>query len=307
MNRRPQRAGVRLDSAPTYTAAGMSESDPSDQGDATPFEPGLDPPEPTPRSALWFVFRGRELLVGGGGGRVPALGPEALGLAPLRVHYLGALGRVACFCAEIADSCSPPAGHEFRELRGLFGRLPAVLHGVAGRAVQIVDWDRTHRFCGACSTPTEPVAGERARACPRCGLVNFPRLAPAIIVAVERGDEILLGRGPQFPPGIYSVIAGFVEPGESVEDAVGREVREETGIEVEDVRYFASQPWPYPHSLMLGFQARWRSGELRIDPVELEDAAWFHRDAMPMLFPGNVSIAQWLIRDFLLRKGGGGR
>jgi NAD+ diphosphatase len=280
----------------------MSERDSFDLDDATPFEPGLDPPEPKPTDALWFVFRGRELLVRGGGGRVPAQAPEALGLAPLHVHYLGALGRIACFCAEIAGACSPPAGHEFRELRALFGRLPEILHGVAGRAVQIVEWDRSHRFCGACATPTQPVVGERARACPRCGLVNFPRLAPAMIVAVERGDEILLARGPQFPPGIYSVIAGFVEPGESVEDAVRREVREETGIEVDDVRYFASQPWPYPHSLMLGFQARWRSGELRIDATELEDAAWFGRDAMPMLFPGNVSIAQWLIRDFLRRR-----
>jgi NAD+ diphosphatase len=170
--------------------------------------------------------------------------------------------------------------------------------------VQIVEWDRTHRFCGACATPTEPVSGERARSCPSCGLACFPRLAPAVIVAVERGDEILLGRGPQFPPGIYSAIAGFVEPGESAEEAVRREVREETGIEVEEVRYFASQPWPYPHSLMLGFQARYRSGELRLDPAELEDAAWFARHDMPMLFPGNVSIAQWLIGDFMRRRGG---
>ena len=280
----------------------MSERDPFELDSAQPFEPGLDPPEPASRSALWFVFRGRELLVGRGGARVPTLAPDALGLETRLAHYLGSLGGVACFCAEIADARTAPADHEFRELRALFGRLPEVLHGIAGRAVQIVEWDRTHRFCGACATPTDPVKGERARACPRCGLVNFPRLAPAIIVAVERDDEILLGRGPQFPPGIYSVIAGFVEPGESVEDAVRREVREETGVEVEEVRYFASQPWPYPHSLMLGFQARWRSGELRIDPAELEDAAWFPRDAMPMLFPGNVSIAQWLIRDFLRRR-----
>jgi NAD+ diphosphatase len=281
----------------------MSEGDPFDPGDDTPFEPGLEPPEPAPASALWFVFRGRELLVCGGGGRVPDAGPEALGVTPLGVHYLGALGAIACYCAELPDTSAPPSGHEFRELRGLFGRLPSALHRVAGRAVQIVEWDRTHRYCGACATPTEPVAGERARACPRCGLASFPRLAPAIIVAVERGDEILLGRGPHFPPGIYSTIAGFVEPGESVEEAVRREVREETGVEVEDVRYFASQPWPYPHSLMLGFQARYRSGELRIDPAELEDAGWFSRDAMPMLFPGNVSIAQWLIHDFLRRGG----
>jgi NAD+ diphosphatase len=279
----------------------MSEGGSSE--DDLPFEPGLDPPEAAPSSALWFVFRGRELLVRGGGHGVPETGPEALGFAPGRVHYLGALGQSACFCAELPEACAAPSGHEFRELRGLFGRLPPALHRVAGRAVQIVEWDRTHRFCGACATPTEPVPGERARVCPACDLTSFPRLAPAVIVAVERGDEILLGRGRHFPPGIYSAIAGFVEPGESAEEAVRREVREETGIEIEQVRYFASQPWPYPHSLMLGFQARHRSGELRIDPAELEDAAWFPRDAMPMLFPGNVSIAQWLINDFLRRGG----
>jgi NAD+ diphosphatase len=97
------------------------------------------------------------------------------------------------------------------------------------------------------------------------------------------------------------VLAGFVEPGETCEEAVAREVREEAGIEVADVRYFASQPWPFPHSLMLGFQARWAGGELRLDPNELEDAAWFHRDAMPTMFPGRVSVAQWLIQDFLAR------
>jgi len=279
----------------------MRERDPFEPDAGALFEPGLAAPDPPPERALWFAFRGRELLVAEGGAELPPQPPEALGLAPLRVHYLGALGARACFGAELGPGCAAPESLEFLDLRALFGRLPAALHGVAGRAVQIVEWDRTHRFCGACATPTRAVAGERALECPRCGLVNFPRLAPAIIVAVERGDEILLGRGPAFPPGIYSVIAGFVEPGESVEEAVRREVREETGVEVEDVRYFASQPWPYPHSLMLGFRARWCAGELHVDPKELEDAAWFHRDAMPTLFPGNVSIAQWLIHDFLRR------
>ena len=267
------------------------------------FEPGVEPPERAPETALWFAFRGRELLVAEGGARIPTQGLGALGLVPKEIHYLGALAGLPCFCAELPEACEPPPGFELRDLRALFGHLAPVLHGVAGRAVQIVDWDRTHRFCGACAAETEPVAGERARACPRCGLVHFPRLAPAIIVAVERGDEILLGRGPHFPPGIYSVIAGFVEPGETVEEAVAREVREETGIEVEGVRYFASQPWPYPHSLMLGFRARYRAGELRIDPAELEDAGWFHRDAMPTVFPGRFSVAQWLIHDFLRRAG----
>ena len=125
-----------------------------------------------------------------------------------------------------------------------------------------------------------------------------------MIVAVEREGHILLGRAPHFPRGIYSVLAGFVEPGESVEETVAREVYEETAVEVEDIRYFASQPWPYPNSLMLGFQARWRAGEIRVDGVEIEDAGWFHPSAMPPVFPGNVSISQWLIQDFLARSRG---
>jgi NAD+ diphosphatase len=192
----------------------------------------------------------------------------------------------------------------FRDLRALYGRLAPALHEVAARAVQIVEWDRTHQFCGACGTPTVAAEHERSRQCPHCGLGQFPRLSPAIIVAVERGDEILLGRSAHFPPGIYSVLAGFVEPGESVEDAIRREVHEESGIVVDEIRYFGSQPWPYPNSLMLGFQARFKDGEIALTDAELEDAGWYRFDEMPRLFPGNVSIAQWLIHDFLARKRG---
>ena len=130
---------------------------------------------------------------------------------------------------------------------------------------------------------------------------QFPRVAPSMIVAVEKENAILLARSPHFPPGIFSVLAGFLEPGESAEEAVAREVYEETGIEVTDIAYFGSQPWPFPHSLMLGYQARYAGGEIRIDGTEIEAAEWYPSDDMPMIFQGNVSIAQWLIRDFLER------
>jgi NAD+ diphosphatase len=276
------------------------------------FEPRLAPPTArargeadAPPPALWFLFRGRELLVAADGGVFAGADPEAAGAAPVRRQFLGLLGGVPCWSGELATGSEPPPGMAFRDLRFLFGRLPPELHDVAGRAVQIVEWDRTHQFCGACGAPTEPAEAERARACPRCGLSFYPRLAPSMIVAVEREDALLLARAPHFPRGIYSVLAGFVEPGESVEETVVREVWEETGIEVEGVRWFGSQPWPYPNSLMLGFQARYRSGEIRVDGREIEDAGWFGPDAMPPLFPGNVSISQWLIRDFLRRHGGG--
>ena len=283
----------------------MGESDRSTRaaGDAEAgaFAPGVEGPPRAPDTALWFAFRGRELLVAADGSLAPGPEPRQLDIATREVHYLGRFGELHCYAAELAQEAEAPTGLAFRELRALFRSLDPELHRLAGRAVQIVDWDRTHRFCGACGAATRAVPGERARACPACGLRQYPRLAPAVIVSVERGDEILLGRSRHFPPGIYSVLAGFVEPGESVEEAVAREVREETGIELEGLRYFGSQPWPFPNSLMLGFQARYAGGELAIDETELEDARWFHRNDMPMLFPGSASIAQWLIHDFLRR------
>jgi NAD+ diphosphatase len=169
---------------------------------------------------------------------------------------------------------------------------------VAGRAVQIVAWDLTHRFCSRCATPTPPLAGERAKKCPACGLVSYPRLTPAVIVAVQRGNTILLARNAAFTAAFYSVLAGFVEPGETLEGTVRREIREEVGIEVRDIRYFGSQPWPFPHSLMIGFTANWAAGELRIDERELADAGWFAADALPTI-PPKLSIARRLIDAFV--------
>lgn len=265
------------------------------------FEPHLSPPPGAASPALWFLFRGRELLVHLAGDAPLASDPEAAGAPPVRRQFLGLLAGVPCWAGELPAGTEAPPGAAFRDLRALYGRLPPELHEVAGRAVQLVDWERSHQFCGACGAPTSPAEGERALTCRGCGLAFYPRLAPSMIVAVERGDALLLARAPHFPRGIYSVLAGFVEPGESVEETVAREVWEETGIEVEDVRWFGSQSWPYPNSLMLGFQARWLAGEIRVDGREIEDAGWFSADAMPPLFPGSVSISQWLIQDFLKR------
>jgi NAD+ diphosphatase len=263
----------------------------------------LLPPEEAEEAPLWFLFRGRELLVTPQGGVLAARDPGEAGAAPVRRQFLGFLGARPCWSGELAADADAPNGMAFRDLRWLYGQLPPEMHDVAGRAVQIMEWDRSHQFCGACGAPTRASESERARVCERCNAVFYPRLAPSMIVAVERDDAILLARSSHFPRGIFSVLAGFVEPGESVEETVAREVFEETAIEVQDVRYFGSQPWPYPHSLMLGFTARWRAGEIAVDGTEIEAADWFRADAMPMTFPGNISISQWLIRDFLVRHG----
>ena len=251
--------------------------------------------------ALWIGIRGMDVLVSerGDHDELPTAGEAAArGIASVRSLYLGELDGVPCRSAELSDDLEAPDGMAFRTLRDLYGRVDEHLWTLAGRAAQLVEWDRTHLHCGRCGTPTEHAAGERARRCPVCGHAAFPRLSPAVIVRVTRGDEILLARAQRFPGSMYSVLAGFVEPGESLEECVARELEEEVGIEVGDIAYFASQPWPFPHSLMIGFTATWLSGDLRIEEAELVDARWFTRDALPEL-PGQLSIARRLIDDWL--------
>jgi len=143
---------------------------------------------------------------------------------------------------------------------------------------------------------------ERAKECPQCGLLHFPRLAPAIIVLVERDQEFLLARSRHFLPGMYSVLAGFVEPGESLEEAVVREVKEEVGVDIKDIKYFGSQPWPFPHSLMIGFTATYAGGEISLNDSEIEDAGWFTVNNLPRI-PGKISIARKLIDGYLAKQG----
>jgi NAD+ diphosphatase len=213
------------------------------------------------------------------------------------VHFLGAHGVEAVWAVDVPRGEDPSYGAAL-DLYSYYGRSTEVEWAIAGRAVQIAEWARTHRFCGRCGTPTEPSTADRSMRCPACGLVAYPRLAPAMITLVTRGDEALLARGVQFRAPMYSCLAGFVEPGESLEQAVVREVREEVGVEVGDVRYQASQPWPFPHSLMIGFRAEWVSGDIEIDPSEIVDAQWFRYDELPSI-PPRISIARRLIDDWL--------
>ena len=265
------------------------------------FTPGIKAPKDSDEPVLCFAFRGRELLVTVDCELPPLAVLNDADLESVRSQFLGTLAGSLCHSIELAPDAAAPPGLAFRDLRVLYGNLESTTHAVAGRAVQIMEWDRTHQYCGTCGTPTEASVKERSRTCPVCRIPQFPRLSPAMIVAVERGNEILLARSPHFPAGIYSVLAGFVEPGESAEEAVAREVMEETGIRVKDIRYFGSQPWPFPNSLMLGFKAAYEAGEIRIEEEEIEDARWFTADAMPTVFPGGMSISQWLMRDFLDR------
>ena len=217
-------------------------------------------------------------------------------------HVVGLIDGECWFVVDVPEGEDPSDGAGL-DLRTFAGRAPEPEWMAAGRAVQLVEWARTHRFCGRCATPTEAAPGERAMRCPACGLLAFPRLAPAMITLVTRGDdgpdqEALLARGVQWTVPMYSCLAGFVEPGESLEGAVIREVHEEVGVIVDDVRYQGSQPWPFPHSLMIGFRARYMSGDLVLDDTEIADANWYRRDQLPMIPPG-ISIARNLIDRWL--------
>ena len=173
----------------------------------------------------------------------------------------------------------------------------------AGAATQVLEWVTTHKYCGRCATPTERLPDERCMRCPACGLLSYPRIAPAVIVLVRRGAEALLARGARFPLPFFSTLAGFVEIGETLEQTVAREIREEVGIEVANIRYFGSQPWPFPHSLMVGFDAEWAGGDIHCDEKEILEAQWFRADALPPI-PPRLSIARRLIDAWLADVGG---
>ena len=190
-------------------------------------------------------------------------------------------------------------GLELKGLRELFGLLPEADMEVAARAFQTLEWSAAHTFCGRCGAPTVYSTTELARTCSSCGSLFYPRITPAVITLVRRGSEILLARGQRFGPRFYSLIAGFVEAGETLEQAVAREVYEEVGIRVKEIAYFASQPWPFPSQLMVGFTAHHAEGELRINEDEISDARWFPVSELPrdIDLPTNYSISGRMIRS----------
>jgi len=272
------------------------------------FTANIAPPA-TDEPGLWFIFKGFKLLVVRHETDVAIpqlLSPSDIGLPVERPIYLGTFngstGSIHCYCGEVSESTEAPDGYAFENLRPLYSLLDEDSFWLAGRAVQIVDWDRTSRYCGRCGHETVTQTVDRSKICPQCRLTDYPRLSPAMIVRVTRktdqGAEILLARAQRFPTAMFSVLAGFVEPGETLEECVAREICEEVDIKVRNIRYFGSQPWPFPHSLMLAFTAEYESGEIHVDPIEIAEAAWFTHQSLPVV-PSPPSIAHELIQDFI--------
>lgn len=222
------------------------------------------------------------------------------GLEPLASHYLGHIGSKAIFAEEVDSDAEEPQGYIFDTLWSFLTSVDQPIFYLIGRAKQLVEWHKHHKYCGACGAITSTEPTDRSRKCDACSISFYPRLSPSIIVLVYRDEEILLAKNAATRANFYSTLAGFVEPGESIEETVHREVFEEVGVRVKNLRYFSSQSWPFPNSLMLGFHAEYDSGEITIQEEEIADAKWFHYSDLPNK-PAMMSISGWLIADHIKR------
>jgi NAD+ diphosphatase len=268
----------------------------------------IAPPDDRDGRVRWYLVRDGELLTLESAGLPSGPAPGAAGSFPPTAGidvetdtdplFLGTLDGVGCWAVGVTVAHAIPADARWESLRSLGASVTAQEWNVAARAVHLIDWARTSRFCGRCGTATHASPGERAMVCPNCGLSAYPRVAPAVIVLVHRDDEVLLARNGRFRGGMFSVLAGFVEPGETLEDTVHREIAEEVGVRLLAPKYVASQPWPFPHSLMVGFTAEWAGGDIEVDGDEIVEAGWYGRSLLPEL-PPSVSIARRLIDRWL--------
>lgn len=251
---------------------------------------------------LWFLYNKNKLLIKLKNNQVAIPNQEDItGLSIQVVRKIQISGEnVPCYTAEFNQAPEAlPDGFVYMNLRKLFYKTDERVFGIAGRAYQILHWARTHQYCGRCgSLIINKGTGEPAKICPNCGLTSYPRISPAVIVAIVKDEQLLLASNKNFPTSFYSVLAGFVEPGETLETCVQREIKEEVGIAVKNITYFGSQPWPFPDSLMIGFTAEYAGGEITVDNTELATADWFARSQLPDNVPDNKTIAGRLIEWF---------
>ena len=260
------------------------------------------PSNPVPSRGYFFIFSKNRILIHHISKRdlaIPCMETKrAVSLHIKAPLFFGTYKNLPCYCGEITGTPLPPA-HKFINLRSLYTGVAEIFWQMAGYARQLYDWNINFRFCGRCGTPTNKRKTEFNRVCPDCALDHYPRISPAIITAIVKKNQILLARGVNFPnKKMFSVLAGFVEPGETLEECVQREVFEEVGIRVKNIAYFKSQPWPFPDSLMIGFTAEYDSGQISMDTSEVLDANWFDVNHLPMV-PEKQVLAGELIHWFV--------
>jgi len=273
-----------------------------------PFFSALQPASPS-EQPFFFVFKAEEILVCRTEKGVHI--PRAIDISMLlshateSMHYLGVYDAIPCYMTVLAENTMPPAGMVFQSLRAAMHDIDNTdLFFIASRAKQIAHWDASTQFCGRCGHVTQRSPTERAKVCARCAALYYPQLAPVVLALIWRKNEILLARSPHFQKGVYSVLAGFVEPGETLEEACCREVQEEVGVQIKNLQYFGSQPWPFPSNMMIGFIAEHAQGEIVMDPVEIEDAQWFALPALPggLRLPNALSLSRQMIEAFMQRE-----
>lgn len=264
------------------------------------FEPGVVAPQTSEVPAIWFAFQAGKLLMfdDGEGASVPqVISFSELPIPQTACYFLGSYFGQPVYAVNIPPNIDIPQPFFLRDLRSLMIEVDETLFLIAGRAKQVVQWDSDHRFCSRCGTETIIHSQDRAKQCPSCGFTQYPRISPCVIGLVTRGPEVLLARSSTFPPGMFSTLAGFVEPGETLEQAFSREVKEEVGVTISNITYQSSQPWPFPHSLMIGFQAEYAAGDILVDEVEIQEADWFPVDKLPLI-PPSGSISRLLIDSY---------
>ncbi|AAO90477.1 NAD(+) diphosphatase [Coxiella burnetii] len=205
-------------------------------------------------------------------------------------HNLGVYNNCYCYAAEVDEQFDKDENYVWMSLRSAVENIDQKWFSVAARAYQIINWDKNHRYCGRCGQETKKNSNIFERQCLSCNLFFYPKISPSIIVLIRKANKILLARKSEFPAGVYGLIAGFVEPGESLEEALHREVAEEVGISIKNIHYFGSQPWPFPDSLMLAFIADYAGGEIELNDGELESAGWYDANHLPGL-PSSASCS----------------
>ena len=264
---------------------------------------GAEPEGKLDQKAYFLVFHGDRVLLDRRDEKLQlpyVTSLKELDVLPVRKIYLGIFEKAPCYVAEIEDALNLPDQMRFYDLRSLYDEAERDVFLLAGKAMQLIHWDKTHQFCGRCGTKTETIKTETAKRCPECGLVSYTRISPAIIVGISKGSQILLAHAGNFRGKMYSILAGFAEAGETLEDTVRREVFEEVGIKIKNINYFGSQSWPFSSSMMIGFTAEYESGEIAVDGKEIIDARWFDLKNLPEL-PSEFSIAREIIDDHIKR------